>query len=283
MHTISAPGGAMKSGTEELSNDPVEVGTDKTIPHVLPASSGRRRFDSPLPPPPNDSAHEPDTLQATVDRLKDRLHCDAVAIRLVDVKGTLSYRAESGYPPTLMASHNECHNRSRQCVCEQVLEGRCDPSLPCCTAGGAFVINSPMDRLSIQRRSSAPSFAHLLGPDKEFQSFVIAPIRTLDSDLGVLHCADSRIDFFTTDVIRLIESVVGEIAHDLHYDSLWQPHHAVHSTSESTSTVICPICGRNRDARGVWRADTSTVLRPDPPPDARPIVCPSCLRLCNFE
>lgn len=224
-----------------------------------------------------------DSLQRIADRLREALRCDAVAIRLMGHNKELRYAASSGrtFAPDIMSGHD--HTGRPNCVCDQVCESNFDHSLSCFTDMGSFVVNSLTDSMALRRRASAPRFAHLLNGQAEFQSLVVAPIRAAGTALGVVQCADARPNHFNHTAIQLIESVVNELSHDIYYDSLWQPRSFAPVAMEEYRCVACPICGRERDQNGVWHTETSESHDHRTRRKTRQVVCPSCLRLCNFE
>ncbi|GAB4315027.1 MAG: hypothetical protein Kow0074_02390 [Candidatus Zixiibacteriota bacterium] len=258
----------------------------------------RRRFDSavvtdsvvvdsrldttPSRPSPAD-CYPQESLQRISDRLREALRCDAVAIRLVGRNKELRYAASSGrtFAPDIMSGYD--HSGRPLCVCDQVCRADFDRNLTCFTASGTFVVNSLPDTLALRRRATAPRFNHLLNGQAEYQSLVVTPIRASGIALGVVQCADSRPHRFDAQAIQLVESVVAELANDIYYDSLWQPRSCTNAGDNSEMSVACPICGRERDQNGIWHTEcvgTDTHRRRR---HTRHVVCPSCLRLCNFE
>ncbi|MBD3297432.1 MAG: GAF domain-containing protein [candidate division Zixibacteria bacterium] len=283
MTSVSARGEIMKSKDGEA---------------LRSALRNRRRFDAPeslghfvapsstaVPdsaPSPFDSFPQ-DSLQRISDRLREALRCDAVAIRLMGNNKELRYAASSGrtFAPDMMSGQD--HSGRPYCVCDQVCESNFDDSLSCFTDMGSFVVNSLTDSVSLGRRASAPRFAHLLNGQAEFQSLVVAPIRAEGMALGVVQCAAARPHHFNHSLIQLIESVVNELSHDIYYDSLWQPRSFTPVAMDEYRCVACPICGRERDQNGVWRTDRDESQNHRTRHNTRQVVCPSCLRLCNFE
>ncbi len=283
MTSVSARGEIMKSKDGEALRGTLRDGrrfdASDSLGHVIsPASTDVLGASA----SPFDSFPQ-DSLQRIADRLREALRCDAVAIRLMGHNKELRYAASSGrtFAPDIMSGHD--HSGRPCCVCDQVCQSNFDHDLSCFTDTGSFVINSLTDSVSIRRRASAPRFAHLLNGQAEFQSLVVAPIRAGGLALGVVQCADARPNHFNQSAIRLIESVVHELSHDIYYDSLWQPRSWAPAATDDYRCVACPICGRERDENGVWHTDWDRSQHPRTRRNARQVVCPSCLRLCNFE
>ena len=238
-----------------------------------------------LTPDAAETAGDIDGLELIVETLRDVLSCEAAAIRLLEPDGALPYRAASGFPQSALDDPAHGPHAAKPCVCTEVVHGAYDTSLPCFTENGSFVINTVAERWAIMRLDRAPEFYHLMDTAPQFQSLIVTPLRALGHDLGVIQCADSHPNRFPAKAVTLIESAALEIAQDLFYDSLWQPAVADRRASMTRTPAVCPICGRERDRSGTWRASSiaghARLLRSTR--RSRTVVCPSCMRLCNFE
>lgn len=278
---------AVKGGSlMQLENaEPSHGGSRKG---AVATATGPIRLPRPLlalTPEAAETVGDIDGLDLIVETLRDVLACEAAAIRLLEPDGSLRYRATSGFPQSALDDHVRGSASSKLCVCTQVAHGAYDDTLPCFSEYGSFVINSVAERWAIMRRDAAPEFHHLLDGVPEFQSLVVTPLRQLGHDIGIIQCADSHPNRFTPQVVSLIESAAHDIAQDLFYDSLWQPAVTDRVSAQARTPAICPICGRERDRAGTWRATSvaAHTRRLQSTRRARSVVCPSCMRLCNFE
>lgn len=283
MTSVSARGEFMTSNDSERSRSVLRDRRRFDSTTLADAAIADSRADTASSPSSPADSYPQDSLQRMADRLREALRCDAVAIRLMGRNDELRYAASSGrtFAPDIMSGHD--HSGRPLCVCDQVCRADFDHDLTCFTTSGSFVVNSLTDTLALRRRASAPRFSHLLNGQAEFQSLVVAPIRASEIALGVVQCADSRPNRFDERAIRLIESVVAELANDIYYDSLWQPRSWTVASSDNEMGVACPICGRERDDNGMWHSDWVGSNARRTRRHTRHVVCPSCLRLCNFE
>jgi len=224
-----------------------------------------------------------DQLAVAVSMIKQALGCQAVGIRLIDEDGNATYRVHDGFPPEFFSQSRPVSLFRDRCICARILSGDIDPESPLFTETGSLVIGSAAECQEISGGVNS-GILELLGDECEFQSVILCRIRCLELNLGLIHCADSRLHRFSTQSVRMLEEFAEEIGRSLFYESLWMPASWASGSESHSTRAVCPVCGRLRDEGGDWVVDRRihpriswSVLR------IPRLVCPHCLQFCNAE
>jgi PAS domain S-box-containing protein len=129
-------------------------------------------------------------LEEFVEGIAERTGCDAAGIRLFDENGSGTHQVYRGFPKRFYEL--ECLQASvfdSNCICATVLKGEGDPNLPMFTEASSFFVNGGED-CSSEDTDVAGAITDNLCSQFGYRSMAIAPIRTGDRILGLIHVAD---------------------------------------------------------------------------------------------
>lgn len=136
--------------------------------------------------------------------------CSVSAIRLVDEKGNIPYRAHSGFANGFYELENALSLVSDQCMCINVIKGTVDPTRPFYTSFGSFYMNAttsflasvPDDEKGITRNACS-AFG--------YESVALIPIKSGSKIIGLIHVADEHENMVPLDLVNRLEMVTPEI------------------------------------------------------------------------
>jgi PAS domain S-box-containing protein len=136
--------------------------------------------------------------------------CSVSAIRLVDEKGNIPYRAHSGFADGFYELENALSLVSDQCMCINVIKGTVDPTRPFYTSFGSFYMNattsflvSVPDNEKGTTRNACSAFG--------YESVALIPIKSGSKIIGLIHVADEHENMVPLELVNRLEMVTPEI------------------------------------------------------------------------
>jgi len=172
----------------------------------------------------NESGDLQDSIQRVLAALKTKTGLDAVGIRLQDGED-FPYYTQAGFPDGFLRTENTLLERGAdgevrrdpdgrarlECTCGLVISGETDQSSPLFTPGGSFWTNDSFPLLDLPpdqdpRHSPRNQCMH-----HGYASMALAPIRSGDRIVGLIHLDDRRRGRFTLETIELLEGVAAHL------------------------------------------------------------------------
>jgi len=165
-----------------------------------------------------------DCLREAAEFLHRYSSCEAVGIRLEE-DGKFPYVQTLGFPSQFQTSGNrfcsscetggcfKCTDGkpAMDCICSEVIRGRCDPALPFFTEAGSFWTNSASELLDADD-ATCRFRPRRLCSGGDFESVALVPLRYGGKTLGLLQLYDTRPGRFHDDAIQLFERLAGNLA-----------------------------------------------------------------------
>lgn len=220
-------------------------------------------------------------LKFFLSRVREWSDCEAAGLRLINDDGNLPFDVTVGFHPPPLTRSAQLSLHGRVCLCQQLLLGLLDRTVPWLTAGGSLVVGT-RDELRRATRPFGPP-THLCPAGSTIETVALTPIRTDEYPLGLLYLADSHPHRLVPRVIARIESLTSHLARELVMDAMWPPE--VEADADQTGRAICPLCQRWRDRDGRWRVERRRKPRVAFPTvrRARRVICAHCLPYHNTE
>ncbi|MEN8614758.1 PAS domain S-box protein [Dehalogenimonas sp. THU2] len=149
-------------------------------------------------------------LNNLVLEIKDITGCSVSAIRLVDERGSIPYRAYSGFANGFFEFENALSIISDKCMCINVITGTTDPKLPYYTPSGSFYINATTAFLSSVAddekgvtRNACSAFG--------YESVALIPIKSGTKIIGLIHIADHNENMVPLSVVNQLETLTYDV------------------------------------------------------------------------
>jgi PAS domain S-box-containing protein len=171
------------------------------------------------------SNHLRELIAETTLLVKDWSGCEAVGVRLRE-GDDYPYFETRGFPAEFVeaeASLCELDEAGRtvrdgegnpvlECMCGNVLRGRCDPSLPFFTEFGSFWTNSTTDLLAATSEADRQARTRNRCHGEGYESVALVPLRVEEETFGLLQLNDPRRGMFTPQRIALLEDLACGLA-----------------------------------------------------------------------
>jgi len=168
-------------------------------------------------------------IDGILRRVKDYTGFDAVGIRLRE-GGDFPYYATSGFPDHFvdkeryLCVRDETGNSVRdsegnpvlECMCDNVLCGRIDPSRPFFTDGGSFWTNSTTELLTSVTDDQLLARPRRRCHDEGYESVALIPLRSNGETIGLLQLNDHRPGRLDIELIPFLERLGHSIGIALH-------------------------------------------------------------------
>ena len=100
---------------------------------------------------------------------------------------------------------------SLECMCQNVLCGRTDPSLPFFTEGGSFWTNSTLQFLASTSENDLNDRTKNFFNNEGYESTALIPLRSGEEVIGLLQMNDRRPNQFSIDRIKFLEGIGASI------------------------------------------------------------------------
>jgi len=201
-------------------------------------------------------------LASVVTLIRRALRCEAVGIRLIDEDGNAAYLVQEGFPDEFSSA---CHSVSLyrdDCACTRLLTSDSGPRATFFNERQPFMAGSAC----------------------AFRSVLLCRVICMDMNLGLIHCADTRPQRFSSNAAQFLEGLAESLGRSLFYDSLWLPAAWMGRCEMISSRAVCSICGRYRDDCGRWVAERRSKPRISWSVVRVPrVACPHCLRFSTLE
>ena len=172
----------------------------------------------------NESGALYDAIPRLIDTLKIKGGFDAVGIRLQD-GDDFPYFAQNGFLTDFLSTENTlvcrtkdgglCRGKngdiSLECFCGLVISGNADPGNPLFTARGSFWTNDSFPFLSISSDEDPRLHPRNVCVHHGYASMALIPIKNTSRNIGLIQFNDRRKDFFTPDLIGILEGIASHI------------------------------------------------------------------------
>ncbi len=170
----------------------------------------------------NRSGERVDTIRGILHLLRRFTGIDAVGLRLRDGQNFPYYESYGSPEKFIMAEKCLCaadppgerlrdsqKHPQPNCMCENILLGRSDPTLPGFTEGGSFWTHHAAPVMtSCVRQGQRGNRCN----DKNYQSVALIPLRSTKRTIGLLQFNDRQEDRFSPELIKFFEEIGTSIA-----------------------------------------------------------------------
>jgi PAS domain S-box-containing protein len=149
-------------------------------------------------------------LNEFINEIKKLIKCSAVGMRILDENGNIPYQAFEGFSQKFYKSENPHTIDTVNCMCANVVLHKTDLHHPYFTEAGSFCIDSTsrfLTTLSEEEKAQTCDVCNRFG----YESVALVPIRLGDKILGLIHVADPRHQFFTSEAIELLEGAAMQL------------------------------------------------------------------------
>ena len=172
----------------------------------------------------NEATDRRDLLQALLSCLKEWSGCQAAGIRLRE-GDDFPYFHTSGFPASFVRQENSLCLRDEQgrirrdaqghalldCMCGNVLQGRCDPTRPFFTNGGSFWSNRATQILAPTSEAAGLARAREGCNGAGYESVALVPLRGGGQTFGLIQLNDERPGRFDAPQIAFLERLAANV------------------------------------------------------------------------
>ena len=151
--------------------------------------------------------------------------CEAVGVRLRDGED-FPYFETHGFPAEFVQMENRlcatnesgelirdsAGNPVLECMCGNILCGRCDKTKPFFTEGGGFWTNCTTELLASTTEAERQSRTRNRCNGEGYESVALLPLRVGETTIGLLQFNDHRRERFTSDKIAMLERFASHLA-----------------------------------------------------------------------
>jgi signal transduction histidine kinase/putative methionine-R-sulfoxide reductase with GAF domain len=173
----------------------------------------------------NQSSDLKDLIHSALTFFKNQTGCEAVGIRLKEGDDYPYYEAR-GFPEEFLlledylCEYDKDHkpicdsegNPIVECMCGNIICGRFDPSMPFFTSNGSFWTNSTTKLLANTTEDDRQSRTRNRCNGMGYESVALIPLRSGDTNLGLLQINDKRKNKFSKELISIWERLAGYLS-----------------------------------------------------------------------
>jgi PAS domain S-box-containing protein len=173
----------------------------------------------------NANSSLPALISAVTHFFQEQSGCEAVGVRLHN-GSDYPYFETQGLPQAFVSAENRlCEldaagnlvrdsalNPVLECMCGNVIRGRCNADQPFFTAGGSFWTNSTSRLLASTTEADRQARTRNRCHGEGYESVALLPLRLGAECLGLIQLCDRREGLFEREKIELWESLAGHVA-----------------------------------------------------------------------
>lgn len=166
------------------------------------------------------SGEEVDKFTNILELLREFTGVEALGIRLKE-DDSFPFHAALGYPSEIMERvpsfcENDCNAPGEEepvlCMCETVLAGGADPSLPYFSERGGFWTNSVSELSADPGETVLRAFEKSRCGMKEYESVAVVRLRSGGDTIGLLQFSDRRKNMLTPALVNFMEVIGAGLA-----------------------------------------------------------------------
>ncbi len=172
----------------------------------------------------NSTDETPEIIRQILTVIKNYTGFQAVGIRLKE-KDDYPYIETIGFPEQFVIKENNLcvrnnlgeilrdknHNPFLECMCGNVLSGRCNSSLPFFSDAGSFWTNSTSDLLASTTENDRQARTRNRCNGEGYETVVLIPLKSYSDTLGLIQLNDKRGDMLRPGMLSFLEKISTSI------------------------------------------------------------------------